>query len=299
MAVVGPIVVRVTLRQLIVPFVILTGVVVCYGMVSAVDAIVRGIFGAVIALFRRVPFVGSLTESGLHKAEQVITHSLGEVAAALEEKMGAYWHQLAQLVTSVGEAIADLSRVLYQATSTFLTHAYSALFWAAVHRVERALHAARALVAGHTTVIYRTLPAKVGAVAHTLTGAVGALAGELGHVIEWDLPRLRARDRALADRLEKLWRWSRAHAKTVGEVVGLGAVAVALARLGAGWIRCSNVGKTGRALCRTDASLLEDLLLGTVAIFGAVSVVEFARELEAVEDEAVAIMGRLVREWPS
>jgi hypothetical protein len=64
-------------------------------------------------------------------------------------------------------------------------------------------------------------------------------------------------------------------------------------------LRSGNVGRTVRRLCGMDVGLLEDLLAGTVLLAGALSVVEFAEELRALEDEAVAVMGALVKEWPS
>lgn len=80
--------------------------------------------------------------------------------------------------------------------------------------------------------------------------------------------------------------------------VGVAAVARALSRMRLGWIRCNKVGRLGRAACGLDEGLLESMLTDALAIFSVVSVVEFARELRAVEDEAIGIMGRLVREWP-
>ena len=77
------------------------------------------------------------------------------------------------------------------------------------------------------------------------------------------------------------------------------ALAVALGRLGLGWIRCNNVKKAGKSVCGIDMGLLDELLLGTTAIFGAISVVEFAEGLRAIEGEAVSVMGKLVREWPA
>lgn len=81
--------------------------------------------------------------------------------------------------------------------------------------------------------------------------------------------------------------------------LGVAVVARALSRLRVGWIRCNKVGRLGRAACGLDEGLLESLLTDALAIFSVVSVVEFARELRAVEDEAIGIMGRLVREWPT
>lgn len=81
--------------------------------------------------------------------------------------------------------------------------------------------------------------------------------------------------------------------------VGIAAVARALARLGSGWIRCNNVQRLGKRACGLDPDLIESLLLDSLAIFGIVSIVEFAEGLQAIEQEAIGIMGKLVREWPA
>lgn len=75
-------------------------------------------------------------------------------------------------------------------------------------------------------------------------------------------------------------------------------VIAALGRLGLGWIRCNRVKKLGRSVCGMDDTFLDQLLLGALAIFGTASVVEFAEGLEALEDEALGILGAFVREWP-
>lgn len=64
-------------------------------------------------------------------------------------------------------------------------------------------------------------------------------------------------------------------------------------------LRSGNVGRTARAICGLDSNLLTSLLGDLVAILGVVSVVEFAEDLRTVEDEAIQIMGALVKEWPS
>ena len=78
----------------------------------------------------------------------------------------------------------------------------------------------------------------------------------------------------------------------------LGALGLAiLARLGLKWTRCNNVGKAGRQLCGLDTSLLDELLLDTVAILGTVSIVAFAHDLQGVTDESVNIMRGFIREF--
>lgn len=96
-----------------------------------------------------------------------------------------------------------------------------------------------------------------------------------------------------------IWKRLRALERKLAVPVGIGLVVAALGRLGLGWLRCNRVRQVGRALCGFDTNLLDSLLLDGIAIFSLLSVVEFAKELRAVEDEAVAIMGKLVREWPA
>jgi hypothetical protein len=116
------------------------------------------------------------------------------------------------------------------------------------------------------------------------------------HALTTALPHALPRPRSLPlPNLRKLVnRWNAAW--LVG--AGLGVLSIALAKLGLGWARCTNVRKVGKNVCGMNGGLLDSLLLDTVAIFSVISVVEFAKELRAVEDEAVAIMGKLVREWP-
>jgi hypothetical protein len=76
-------------------------------------------------------------------------------------------------------------------------------------------------------------------------------------------------------------------------------VVAALARMGLGWIRCNKTKRVGKAICGLDNSLIDKFLLDALAIFGVISIVEFAEGLLAIEDEAVSIMGKLVREWPT
>jgi len=64
-------------------------------------------------------------------------------------------------------------------------------------------------------------------------------------------------------------------------------------------IRRGNLGRGARAACATDPNLFESLLVDLVAITSVLSVVEFAQELLAVEDEAIHLAGTMIREFPS
>ena len=115
-----------------------------------------------------------------------------------------------------------------------------------------------------------------------------AITAVLPHTLPLNLPK------SLTDIRKRL-----RHLERIGVgAIGVGALAMALGRLRLGWLRCRNVGRVGRRVCGMDASLLESLLLDSFAVLSVVSVVEFANDLRAVEDEALTIMGRLVREFP-
>lgn len=93
--------------------------------------------------------------------------------------------------------------------------------------------------------------------------------------------------------------------KRIGRVealVGATAMAAVLANVlgvSARCIRRGNLGRAARSICGLDPSLLEDLLVGGLAIIGTVSVVEFAEGLRAIEDETLKLASGLVKEWPS
>jgi len=62
------------------------------------------------------------------------------------------------------------------------------------------------------------------------------------------------------------------------------------------WLFCRKVKAVGGRVCGLDNDLLNSLLLDTLLIAGGVSVVEFARELQALEGGAVKIMRGFIRE---
>ena len=105
-----------------------------------------------------------------------------------------------------------------------------------------------------------------------------------------ELPRLRRDARNLERKLGKVW-----------PLLGVAGAVALLARALKIPRRCvqGNIGKVAKRLCGLDTSLLDSLLLDLVAILSVVSVVEFAEDMRTIEDEALAVMGRLVREWPS
>lgn len=64
-------------------------------------------------------------------------------------------------------------------------------------------------------------------------------------------------------------------------------------------LRKGNLGRAARQVCGLDESFFNSLLGDLIAITSVLSVVEFATEMRAIEDEALKIIAAGVREWPS
>ena len=191
-------------------------------------------------------------------------------------------------------------------------------YWLLDVAIPDAIKAALRGIHGSVKVVTRTLPAiertivKFPKLSKAAAKAlVAAAVATYVHPFLADLQWLRRHFHALTHALDhalpiptlptfpNIWKRLRALERKLSVPVGVALIVGALARLGIGWIRCNKVKQVGRRLCGLDDSLIEKFLLDSLAIFGLVSVVEFAEGLQAVEEEAVSIFGSLIREWPS
>lgn len=289
---------RWTLRDLIVPFVALTLCVVAYGMVSLVRAIVESILGTVAWAIGKIPFVGGIGESAIKGAENAISHALGSAAAGVENQIGRFWHALAREVESIGEALWLIAQTLGHLAVVGVDHVFLGHVYDLIRALQRRIDALAARAAHIVTTTTTKVVSVTKPIVTHVTKRVEVVSAAVEHAIAVDIPNLWHRERVLTDQLAKAWEWIRAHGKLIGEAAGVGAVAVALARLGFRWLTCRNVGKVGRQVCATDADILDQLLLDGLAVFGVLSVVEFAKVMRSIEDDAISLVGTMVREWP-
>jgi len=250
--------------------------------------------------------LGGVTAEISVRLSRYITHKVGAVWADAERLMVAWFSGLYQwLSLAIGQALV-WPITLYK----FQT-------WLLWHGIPDAIRAALRGVHGAVTTVTKVLPT----VTHTIVRlpkltkaqAKALLAASIGKIVLPYAPSLRwlrahlhalqaviahapaiPRFPSLSGILKRLKRLEKVTA--VG--VGVGLVAAALSRLGLGWIRCNNVKRAGRSVCGMDFNLLDSLLLDSLAIFGVISVVEFANGLRTIEDEAVTILRHGIREFP-
>jgi hypothetical protein len=118
----------------------------------------------------------------------------------------------------------------------------------------------------------------------------GAIAG-VGHIaIPWPrLGRLERAEHSLTKRVGRL-----------EKLLGVGGLAALITATFGGEIvrmlRCGNVRKFGPQVCGVNANLLEGLFADAALVLGAISIVEFAKALQAVEGEAVKMLESIVTE---
>lgn len=116
----------------------------------------------------------------------------------------------------------------------------------------------------------------------------------LRHTIEVTLPRelgrIRARARSIENEIRHPSRtWLKRMARTMWAVALFGLVIRTLARRFP-WLFCRKTASVGRRVCGLDSDLLGALLLDTLILSGSISVVQMAKELQAIEGAALAII---------
>lgn len=311
----------VALSDLFLGLLALLAFIVCYGLLYSWKHTLGALIDALTGLLT-IHVLGLHVNFGwpLDKLNNAVQHALSVGVRDSEVAMGRFFHAAGVTVGwMVNFALASATTLEHAVA--WLVHVYipGRASWAAsllfppalLAKIIRAAiakelpHIGRvAKDAAHTatTVVYRPVRAfgarltKAERRLAALAAAVAAMGGVIahpGHVVS--LPKTW---RGLTRRLSRLeHRMKRAEGW-----LAAGALAVALGNVlgvSARCLRSGNVGRAARRICGMDANLLESLLADGLAIVGALSVVEFAHELRAIEDEAVKILGAAIKEWPS
>lgn len=152
---------------------------------------------------------------------------------------------------------------------------------AAAKTATRAAHKAQAKATSTSTSLHNYRVRTAPRIAHATHAVDVTIPQQLGRirtregVITKDLGALKDRTKALEDGALDTWRWIRSHPLAGVTGVFAGAVAVALSRLGFGFLRCRSWQRVGRSLTCSQADNLGALL----GLAGTVAVVSEFREL--------------------
>ncbi len=250
----------------------------------------RGIAAAIAAapitsVGRRILHVEAIAAAIVafeQKLRRAIGEAVGFMGAPLAHAMYAVGRAFVYPAAQVAELADDIATTLWG----LRTKIVPAMIAAKVGWIPRHLAALAAQVA---SLVARAPVHIVHDVTKIVTKATQTVVNK-AVAVPW--PRIRAVEReagAATKRIDQLAR------RTAPAAFAAAAVA-AIARLGFSWVRCSKVGRAGRQVCGMDESLLESLIADTLLVVGAISIVEFAKALQAVEGEAVAGLKGFVRE---
>jgi hypothetical protein len=240
-------------------------------------------------------FVGSF----LRSLNRTALRLLGEGIDATQHAGLALFHWTAYYIEAIGRTMGDAFESVVQDVVYFNRWALAETIKHALHplasKVEWLIHYVAHIAAHPATIVrpvtriidprVKQLEAQVKQLAQAVANVGAIPTPAIPHVTIPSLPGIRSGIDALRHGLGRVTR-----ILTPAGIVGL--VAAGLAALKLGWLKCGNVRRVGEHVCGMDGDALESLLLGTVAVFGTVSLVEFAREMEGLMDEITPAVAR-------
>jgi hypothetical protein len=227
-----------------------------------------------------------------HFAAAQLRH-LAKWFAAMGTLTGGYFYVSAEFAETIVKA---LERVEHRGDPKARTKAQVANRHA-IHAGHAATHAnVHARSVGHALNAYK---ARTNPRVHHLTHAVDvAIPHTIAGLRERNkaLEREQTKDRTAIGEIEhgatRTWEWIRTHPLSAATGAFTGAVAIALARLGFGFMRCRSWQRLGRSLTCNDANVLADLLAAATLVVGAMNLEELARAEQQVIGEAASIAKR-------
>ena len=246
--------------ELLVPLGMLCILIVVYGMVLGIDAIVRGLFGTVSGAVGWIPYLGKVIESPIRSIEKKVVSFLVGLERDIDKAIGYSWHNLASTASHLWHLMVGQSVLLWHAlkflsgvptlhellhVERWLHHELKVAEAQAEHAIEHAVrHDAKALRS----------------VAHGVYPRLRSLEHEIEHVIPRELKHTRTLAKEAEAEAARAWDVIRAHPWTAVTTAFVGAVAIALERLGLGGLRCSALGNALNNRGCGFWSALEDLL---------------------------------------
>ena len=231
----------------------------------------------------RLPLVGGIISVAVNGLVDGFTTSLAGWSHDAHRALGAAFHSLARAVDWLGHEIESHSKLLNTMATLLLGQGTLANIRDLINRLIHG-QTKQATINKTQTRANQQTHAQAQAAQHAANVAHKTAIAIPGKVAkEWDIPRLREQVRGLEDGAIDTWKWIRSHPLSLATAAFAGAVAVALQRIGASWIRCSNWKNIGKVGCGLETDALTGLLgaLFTVeAIANLRTLVELAQETE-------------------
>lgn len=269
------------LAPLVVPLGEIAALLFILGCLWVLRAFVSALLNSLASVTSVIPFFGGVSSKIIHGAESHVSLALGQAESFFDARLGSAFHMLARVVDWTYRELARHANLLDLLAALLVGQKTVDALHYGIGLLHRRIDAAAA-AALH--LIHR-LEAIEQRVQHGITANVlprlGRLERDFTRTVEQDIASLRARDKTLAREYDHLWKYVRSHPWTVVTEAFVGAVAIALTRLGLNWIRCPSAksffNKRG---CNAWSDLEALLLVGEVV--GLVSLVELAREEQKV-----------------
>lgn len=279
----------------------------CFAFVWAARKLLVGIFEPIISAVHLIPYLGSALGGVLDAVVQAISNALGSVEHGIDSAIGWSWHQFAHLNSWLWHAFTQHTLIGWLAAEAIseLSHGYRYLHnratdLTAAHKHDQArvksLEREYVGIEHKVKNLERDLSRGIG---HDVLPRIKTLEREANHIENVELPAAIAAQRQADSAISDLYDWVKGKAALVGVGTFAFAVAIALSTLGLDWLRCSNVGKAGQRMCGLGTDLLDALLLATLAVEGAVSLVGLGHELLSLMDEIVPAVTGFVSELSS
>lgn len=265
----------------------------CIGCVYVLRGFLQALLGALSSVVSVIPGIGGVTAGVIHSAERAVAAALGNAESYFDAKLGLAFHELARLVDWTYREIKSHANLIY----TLAAVAFGQSAAAALRAFVAQLHSRIGGVVGSITHLYSRVLSLEHRFAHLITAGVlprlGRLEREYDHIIDRDIAGLRSRAKEVERGLSDVWDYVRSHPWTVVTDAFVGAVAVALGKLGLNWIRCPSANSFFNKRGCNAWSDLEGLLAAAVGIAASLSLVELAK----AEQEIVGDLSTVVRDF--
>ncbi len=276
-------------RALMINLLAIAGCVVALGIVAILHRFSSAIVGGVAGALGRIPAIGRVLASPVNAVVNWMDRQFTAAEEALDRALAYFLHELGALVEWLGAELRDLAHSLYTLSANVIGAAAVTALDKVIASLRRTLttvralaldtwnvaswarwqinHVATGVIGAAVATMLRPIRATLTTIAtqldtfrRVITSRVGALERAVSTTIPQSIAGLRAATRALTDLYNGVNARVRRIEETLSTTGAAALVASALATLGLGWVRCSNVGKMGRAMCGMPGGLLDDVL---------------------------------------